>query len=650
MRLSVLPFFIIAAVLAGGPGLVHAKPGDLDASFGAGGKTTTNFLRDFPPDHPNDSVDYGNAVAVQPDGKIIVVGVSSPSIFYSDIQHTFYDFALARYLPDGSLDPEFGTQGRVLTDFNTSPSNNGDDTAKAVVLQTDGKILVGGYSSLREGGIGSLNDFVLARYHPNGTLDTTFGIGGKVRLDLGGHDSLAAVALLNDGKILAAGTAGANIDFTVVRLLSNGTPDTAFGPDHNGIVKTNLGSSPSRDTVHAMVLQPDGKIVVAGTYADGVTPKEDFAVVQYHPDGTLDGSFGGDGIVTTDFGSSFNEEAWAVAVQPDGKIVAAGCLSDDPAGVSCYSGGVNVKFALVRYNASGEPDPSFGTGGKVVTSFGGGDSIAQGVAVDSAGRIVAAGLAGRDFALARYLANGTLDTSFGNNGQVTTDLFTNSYEEIHAIAFQGDGKIVAAGYRGTFDGTYADFAVARYLGDSADLSLAKTDNPDPVSVGAILTYTIEVTNNGPDPANNVMIRDSLPAGVTNISTSSSPAASCGTAFIGPQLQASCSFASLAVGQKATVTIQVKPSSPGVLTNTASVSAVGLFDPVEANNSATITTTVLGVGEAPPEDLEPLPEGEGLPGEEEVSDTVTTGEEGKKDFRAVGGGGLFGCSLDPREIR
>src|SRR5438552_6916960 len=256
----------------------------------------------------------------------------------------------------GDLDPTFGSGGMVTNDINRST-----DIANAVAIQADGRLIVVGQTYKNNDY--SDEDFVVARYNTDGTLDTTFGRSGRVRTDFPG---LAAV--------------------------------------------------PS-----SVVIQPDGKIVVAGGAFPLFTFLGDFKVVRYNPDGSLDSSFGEGGIVTT----IFPEGSYAsdVALQADGKIIAAGTVFVDfTPGESS-----NTDFALARYNPDGTPDATFGNGGQVSTDFLGLEDDAFSVLIQPDGKIVAVGSANDpatfyDFAAVRYLSNGTIDTTFGVAAKVHTDL------------------------------------------------------------------------------------------------------------------------------------------------------------------------------------------------------------------------------------
>ncbi|GAB4483392.1 MAG: hypothetical protein OHK0044_32620 [Burkholderiaceae bacterium] len=401
-------------------GLYVAARGDLDPTFGSGGKVTT-------PIGATDDLAY--AVALAPDGRIVVAGASANG--------ADYDFALARYNADGSLDTTFGIGGKVVTAI------GGSDHIYAMALAPDGRIVAAGAAYSITG-----RYVALARYNADGSLDTSFGNGGKVVTAIGGANASAyAVVLAPSGKIVVAGAShnGADYDFALARYNTDGTPDTSFGG--GGKVVTPIGSSD--DGAQALALAPDGRIVVAG-YSRGGTGN-DFALARYNADGSLDTSFGNGGKIVTAMGTG-DAAAYALALAPDGRIVVAG-----------YSIGADYDFALARYNADGSLDATFGSGGKVVTRVGSGDDAPKALALAPDGRIVVAGSSGSgansDFALARYNADGSLDTSFGNGGKVTIGIGTIA-SLAYAMALAPDGRIVVAG--ASFNGAGTDFALARY--------------------------------------------------------------------------------------------------------------------------------------------------------------------------------------------
>jgi uncharacterized delta-60 repeat protein len=404
------------------PSAAHGA-GELDPTFDGDGRVVTDF-------GPTD--DFVDDVAIQADGKIVVAGGSGA--------HPAQDFALARYNPDGSLDATFDGDGRVLTDFATST-----DVALGVAIQADGKIVAVGFTNA--GGNG--NNFALARYDPNGSVDPTFDGDGRVVTDFGPDDDGASeVAIQADGKIVAAGSSGAGanpLNFALARYNPNGGLDPTF--DGDGRVVTDFGAR--TDGALGVAIQADGKIVAAGFSSAGA-PAVDFALARYNPNGSVDATFTGDGRVVTDFGA--NDSASDVVIQADGKIVAAG---------GSDAGANPRNFALARYNPGGSLDVTFDGDGRVVTDVGAQDRGAS-VAIQGDGKIVAAGhtTAGANpdnFALARYNQNGSLDPSFGGDARVVTDFGAD--DAANSVAIQADGKIVAAGV----SGDPRNFALARYL-------------------------------------------------------------------------------------------------------------------------------------------------------------------------------------------
>jgi uncharacterized delta-60 repeat protein len=405
---------------------VLLSPGDLDPTFGSGGKVTTDL---------GSPSDQARRLAIQSDGKIVVVGSDGGA-----------HFALVRYNADGSLDTKFGTGGKVLTDF-----GGGMDNATGVVLQPNGEILVGGDAVTN----GTWN-FALARYNPNGTLDTTFGSSGMVTTDFAGAADFAnGLALQADGKILLAGSAqvGSYSDFALARYNPDGTLDSTFGS--GGLVTTYFGSPAGGiDAAEAVLVQADGKVIAVGRTFIASSNSWVFALARYTTAGALDTTFGSGGLVKTT--GSNAAQPFDAALQADGKIVAAG-----------WGYGTFEDFALVRYNSDGTLDTGFGAGGTVLTDMKGQDDLAHGVAIQANGKIVAVGTVNdglnMEFGVVRYNADGTLDPTFGAGGKVFTS-FTNT-DEAYGVGLQQDGKIVVAGYAGS-QSQNSNFAVARYLGDA----------------------------------------------------------------------------------------------------------------------------------------------------------------------------------------
>ncbi len=296
-----------------------------------------------------------------------------------------------------------------------------------------------------------------------GDLDPSFGGDGKVTTafftNAESGATVYAAALQPDGKIVAAGSAsGPTSEFALARYNADGSPDTSFSGD--GKLTTDIFGG--QDYAYAVAVQADGKIVAVGAAnINAASFFSSFALVRYNANGSLDTTFGSGGKVGTDFGGA-TSAATAVALQPDGKIVVAGSASED---------GVINRFALARYNVNGSLDTSFGSGGKVSTAFFGFDDSASALALQDDGKILALGQAypggaNNQFALARYNADGSLDASFGTDGKVTTDFF-GANDHGQSIVLQPGGKIIAAG-TAYVPGTGIDhFAAARYTADGS---------------------------------------------------------------------------------------------------------------------------------------------------------------------------------------
>ena len=410
--------------------------GSLDTAFDGDGKVITDL----------GNSEFSSAVALQGDGKIVLAG---------NTDGLNRNFVLARYSSSGSLDTTFDGDGKVTTDF----GNNNDDDARGLTIQSNGKIIVTGSS-----GQGSNTDLALARYNSSGSLDTTFDSDGKVTTAVGSSaDNSYDIVLQSDGKIIIAGGSHnqLNVDVAVARYNSSGSLDTTFSGD--GKVTTDLGGGSGYEFGEALALQSDGKIVVAGSNSNGNT-SVNFAVARYNSDGSLDVTFGTDGKVTTDFGLRTNGVGYtnygrAVATQTDGKIIVAG---------SSGNGGGESQFALARYNTNGTLDTTFNGDGKVTTAIEG-NGQAWAVAIQPDGKIIVAGDNGYpnsnytdsvSFALARFNSNGSLDTTFDMDGKLTTSFGLGSLATIQAVTIQPDGKIIVAGFN--HKGSYSDFALARY--------------------------------------------------------------------------------------------------------------------------------------------------------------------------------------------
>jgi uncharacterized delta-60 repeat protein len=404
------------------PALLSAARGDLDPTFGSGGKVTTDF----------GASETGWAVAVQPDKRIVVAGERiAPA--------PLHDFVLARYTANGRLDPSFDGDGKVATDF-----GGRQDGAVDVAVRSDGKVVAAGSSRLGGGSV-----VALARYNRDGSLDSSFGAGGKVLTTFPPSNFAAASAVLlqPDGKILVGGHAGRRFasGFALARFLPNGALDPSFGG--GGRVITPI---PQRDNdrVFALAVQPDGKLVAVG----GSFERESVVVLaRYAADGTPDLSFGGDGIAVASF-RPIDMVPTRVFVLRNRKLLVAG-----------YGG-------VTRFGANGSLDRSFGEGGR-----------ARPVSVDGYtaallpdGKILVIGAtpstgrpAGRDFGVARLTADGRLDTTYGRRGSISTGFSPRSDDQALDGVLLRDGKLVVSGISDPTPETGSfgpwDFAVARYV-------------------------------------------------------------------------------------------------------------------------------------------------------------------------------------------
>ena len=419
----------------------YTPNGTLDRSFSENGTVTTTFGYQ----------EYATSVALQPDGKIVVAG-------YAQTVSGRQAFALVRYLPNGALDLSFDGDGKVRTNFSQSSS----DVASAVAIQPDGKIVVVGESA--DFSVRRHSAFAVVRYNADGTLDTRFGRGGKVLTDFEGtpgnpsgggagpfrHNAATALALQPDGKIIVAGYASddsGNTAFAVARYTPNGTLDTTFSGDGRAsICVDGIDLCELVDIAHAVALQADGKIVVAGVSVFDVTAE--VFLVRFTANGTPDAAFGGTGIVTTSVCG--DDAAVALALQLDGKIVVTG---RSRLGVS--SGLCPGNVFLARYTPHGTLDTMFSGDGKAFTSFGepfpkNGPASALAIQPHN-GRLVVVGwsqasfASPADFALARFHAhtcNGVVVTRIGTNGN---DVLMGTSGTDVIYAFGGDDVVDGLG-------------------------------------------------------------------------------------------------------------------------------------------------------------------------------------------------------------
>ena len=394
---------LVSCVLLAVPSLLMAQAGSLDPTFGSGGIATT----------PGTSL---AAAALQSDGKIVVVGVSSngPTVL--------------RYDTNGTLDSTFGTGGQVTL------NNHDSGSAFATAIQRDGKILVAAPDELKLG---------IFRLNPNGSLDTSFGSEGVATISATSiflTPAIGSITSLAGDKILVVAQSTSLSGAVFARLLSNGTLDSSFGTDGAAALVTGG---------QRLALQPSGEILVLAFFAQG-------AVSRYEANGSLDATFGGAGQA-----AGFGTGGAMAVIDSSSKFIVAGSLVTPPLNPPVNTTG----FLLVRYKSNGNIDTTFSTNGVTTTPFPGNQfSAAAAVALQSNGDIVAGGSTAAtpndprisDFALARYTAAGTLDTTFGTNGLVTTTIGS-AGSAINTLLIQTDGKILAFGNSG------AGTTIARYL-------------------------------------------------------------------------------------------------------------------------------------------------------------------------------------------
>lgn len=356
---------------------LKATDGSLDPSFGAGKGFVDTALNSF----------FAFVPVIQANGKIVVLGINMAGMSI-----------IIRYNTNGTIDTTFGTNG-IVTD-NTGIS------ASDVILQPDGKIIIGGVDALFE-------NFQLIRYNSNGTIDASFGINGVVTGPSGVGNSMA---LQIDGKIILVGTNNNTGLFEVVRYNPNGSIDIVFesGPDQFAL---------------DVAIQDDGKIIVAGN-----SSVFDLTLVRYNTDGSLDGSF---------VAGAAPPGIWGpLVLQPDGKVIVIG-----------NTNAVAPVLELARFNTDGSLDTSFGGG--VIT---GPPGVANGLVLQADGKAIIVGqpsFDGPTFQLVRYTTNGLLDATFGSDGIVQTPPGIAAFDG----ALQIDGKIIAVGS----DLSFSLFQIARYI-------------------------------------------------------------------------------------------------------------------------------------------------------------------------------------------
>ncbi len=437
--------------------------GSLDTNFYGGGILATN-LGDRPAE--------ANAVSVQRDGKIVVAG-------YSINRCGSNLLTLCRLNPDSTFDAAFGSGGKLVTSISPQGSQE-----TPMAIQPDGKIVVAGTAY-----DGANNSVTVARFLTNGVLDSSFGSGGSVTNVTGTSGSAPnSIALQSDGRIVVAASAsvGGN-DIAILRYNTNGSPDTTW--NGTGKLLTVIGSS--GDSMTALAIQSDGKIINSGASSFSSVAK--FSMLRCATNGAADNSFGTFGKVATSIPNAASSAAYGMILQPDHKIILAGAEVTGPAN--------QYQLALARYNTNGTLDATFGSGGVATASIGLGISYALAVALQSDGKIVTACRAQNgpyfNFAGARFLTNGVLDSTYGFGGVNYFDYGTGTDENVNGMALDSLGRMVMVGHVGNL------FAVMR-VGGNATLRFN--------SITTLANHHIFLTGSGLPSASHTLLKASKASG------------------------------------------------------------------------------------------------------------------------------------------
>jgi uncharacterized delta-60 repeat protein len=440
-RAPLRPIAVLAAlvaVLAAGPRRALGAAGDLDPAFGMAGKVTTAF-----PGFANASA---RALVIAPDGKITVAGAANTL--------TGSGFGIARYDASGALDPTFVSNGKLTIEIGT-----GFSYATAAAQQPDGSVVVAGQSEH-----GSERHVTAVRLLPDGSLDPAFGTGGIATVRIFDFPAINKALVQPDGRIVVVGSASiGSTDLLLVRWLPDGTLDPSFGT--NGIRRIDLDDVEQHEAAADAILQADGGIVVVGFRSSFSSAG---LIARFLPDGDLDTDFAVNGFRVV---SGVSRLAGVVEL-PDGRLVATGSAGGD--------------LALMRFDAMGTVDATFGTGGVATVPRPATFDNAWRVLLQPDGRYVVGGSTGSgvtaDFIVARLEPSGTPDASFGTGGVATVD-FAGDEDILIGFGRQADGRIVAAGQVRV---GVPMFGVARLIGDPScgDLLLDVGEDCDDGNVAA----------------------------------------------------------------------------------------------------------------------------------------------------------------------
>jgi uncharacterized delta-60 repeat protein len=420
---------------------------------------------------------------------------------YSDNGSNNYDFSLIRLNTDGSLDSTFGSGGKLIV-----PVGSSSDWGNSLTQQADGKLVLGGTSTN-----GSNGDFSLIRLNTDGSLDSTFGSGGKLIVPVGsGSDIGYSLTQQADGKLVLGGSSwnGVDYDFSLIRLNTDGSLDSTFEGD--GKLLVDMGTP--NDTGTDVIQQVDGRLVLVGhsgysSYSGGLsTYNYDFSLIRLNPDGSLDSTFDGDGKLIVPVGCSINSYN-SLTQQSDGKLVLGASSTN----------GSNDDFSLIRLNTDGSLDSTFDGDGKLIVPVGPGHDEGVSLIQQADGKLVLGGYSSdenynRDFSLIRLNTDGSLDSTFDGDGKLIVPV--GSYGQGLSLTQQADGKLVLGGT--SSNGSNSDFSLIRL---NTDGSLDTTFNPANLNTQAYTAHAAPVVLDS-----SVVIVDAelsaLNAGVGNYSGAS----------------------------------------------------------------------------------------------------------------------------------
>ena len=442
----------------------YSQAGSLDSSFGTGGKVITSI---------NSGSDIAYAVGLQSDGKIVVAGMTTNT-------STGKDFACLRYNSNGTLDSSFGTNGIVTNDVQIGS----DDVAYSLAIQSDGKIILAGFSD-----DGSNKNAAMIRLNSNGTLDNTFGTSGKVLTDFitNRADEIKTVKIhALTGNIVVGGTSSltsTNSQAVIARYTSAGLLDTTFNTTGKLLLDDASGAGTYFNIIEDLAVKSNGKISAVGWInQQGLQWSSNYYGCRVNSNGTLDTTFSTDGYIVTNGGFNGDDKAFSLILNSDDSILYAG---------GGHLSTLQYDYFLGLYDSAGATAV-----GKALFDYGSlVRDISYGMGIDSTGKIVLTGsnvtsVTSSTFGIARVNANYSVDTTFGTAGKVTTTFGTNTTNEAFDMVIQSDDKIIAVGYTGN------DFAIARYNGNTLsnnefDLNNQLSLYPNPVKN----QLTVDLLNN-----------------------------------------------------------------------------------------------------------------------------------------------------------